>query len=62
MPTYEYRCPHCGHEFERHQKASSRWLGKCPKCKKRPQRLISAGTCVIFKGSGFYCNDYGRKT
>jgi predicted nucleic acid-binding Zn ribbon protein len=32
---------------------------KCPKCKKmKLDRLIGCGAGVIFKGSGFYCNDY----
>ena len=34
-------------------------LKKCPKCKKRSLiRLIGKGGGVIFKGSGFYVNDY----
>ncbi len=34
-------------------------LKKCPECKKlKLKRLIGAGSGVIFKGAGFYCNDY----
>jgi len=33
----------------------------CPKCKGRAARLISAGSGIIFKGSGFYETDYKKK-
>jgi len=62
MPTYEYECDACGHEFEELQTMSERPIRKCPKCKKlRVRRLISGGAGVIFKGSGFYETDYKRK-
>ena len=34
MPTYEYACPKCGHEFEQFQSMRDEPLKKCPKCKK----------------------------
>ena len=59
MPTYEYACDECGHEFEEFQSITARPLKKCPECGQRGlQRLISAGGGVIFKGSGFYQTDY----
>jgi putative FmdB family regulatory protein len=59
MPTYEYRCEACGHEFEHFQSISSPRLEVCPKChKKKLNRLIGTGGGVIFKGSGFYQTDY----
>ncbi len=59
MPTYEYACDHCGHQFEQFQSISARPLRKCPACgRNRLQRLIGAGAGVIFKGSGFYQTDY----
>jgi putative FmdB family regulatory protein len=59
MPTYEYACDHCGHEFEQFQSISARPLKKCPACGRNSlQRLIGAGAGVIFKGSGFYQTDY----
>jgi len=59
MPTYEYRCEACGHQFEHFQSISSPRLEVCPKCsKKRLNRLIGTGGGVIFKGSGFYQTDY----
>ena len=59
MPTYEYECKACGHKFEEIQSFSDEPLKKCPECKKKKlQRLIGTGAGFIFKGSGFYCNDY----
>ena len=59
MPTYQYLCENCGHEFERFQSITARPLHKCPKCgKARVKRLIGTGVGFIFKGSGFYQTDY----
>ena len=59
MPTYEYLCGDCGHEFEKFQTITAKPIRKCPKCgKNSAQRLIGAGAGVIFKGSGFYQTDY----
>ena len=66
MPTYEYICEKCGHEFEAIQSISARPLRICPKelClwKKwghgRVKRKISGGGGLLFKGGGFYITDY----
>ena len=59
MPTYEYECSACGHQFEEFQSIKAKPTVVCPKCKKRKvKRLISAGGGFIFKGSGFYITDY----
>ena len=59
MPTYDYQCEACEHEFEEFQSISAKPLKKCPQCGKRSlQRLIGTGGGVIFKGSGFYQTDY----
>ncbi len=60
MPTYGYRCPTCGHEYEKLQNISDSTRVKCPRCGKRGERLISGGAGIIFKGSGFYETDYKR--
>ena len=62
MPTYEYKCDQCGHQFEKFQKMTDTPLKKCPECNGPVHRLISSGVGVIFKGSGFYKNDYERQT
>ncbi len=59
MPTYEYVCDACGHEFELFQSMSASVKRKCPECGKlKLKRLIGIGSGVIFKGSGFYQTDY----
>jgi len=58
MPTYQYRCTKCNHEFEEFQSISAEPLDKCPECGGKPERLISGGAGLLFKGSGFYITDY----
>jgi putative FmdB family regulatory protein len=66
MPTYEYICETCGHQFEQFQRISAKPLKVCPEelCAQKPwrkgkvKRAITAGAGVIFKGSGFYATDY----
>ncbi|MBX7042246.1 MAG: zinc ribbon domain-containing protein [Ignavibacteria bacterium] len=62
MPTYQYRCGDCGHEFEVIQSMKEDKLKTCPACGKETlQRLIGSGSGLIFKGSGFYLTDYVKK-
>jgi putative FmdB family regulatory protein len=59
VPTYEYACESCGHEFEEFQSITAAPLKKCPGCgRNRLNRLIGTGAGLIFKGSGFYQTDY----
>jgi putative FmdB family regulatory protein len=66
MPTYEYVCSKCGHEFEISQSIADPSLTICPKDhsarkkwgRGRVKKKIGAGAGLIFKGSGFYITDY----
>jgi putative FmdB family regulatory protein len=59
MPTYDYECDACGHEFELFQSISAPVKRKCPECSKlKLRRLFGTGAAVVFKGSGFYETDY----
>lgn len=58
MPTYEYECKKCGHEFEVFQRITAEPVKKCPKCKAQVRRKIGSGAGLLFKGSGFYITDY----
>ena len=66
MPTYEYICAKCGHEFEKFQPIADKALSVCPEdlCAKKKwgrgsvKRKIGGGAGLIFKGSGFYITDY----
>lgn len=61
MPTYEYFCPSCKHQFELYQSFSDKPIRKCPECKgNKVHKLISGGAGVLFKGDGFYETDYNR--
>ena len=61
MPTYDYFCEKCQNTFEYFQSMSDSALEKCPKCNNKIRRLISGGSGLIFKGSGFYLTDYAQK-
>lgn len=59
MPTYEYACRACGHEFERFQPITAGPIRKCPECgKAKVERKIGIGAGVLFRGGGFYETDY----
>src|SRR5690242_3652086 len=66
MPTYEYVCAKCGHEFEKFQSIADKPLSVCPAdlCAQKKwgrgkvKKIIGAGAGLIFKGSGFYITDY----
>lgn len=61
MPTYEYECLNCGTYFEAFQKMSDSRLDKCVECQGAVRRVVSGGSGLIFKGSGFYITDYADK-
>ena len=59
MPTYEYACNACDNRWEEFQSMTAEPTKVCPACKKKKaKRLISAGSGLLFKGSGFYITDY----
>jgi putative FmdB family regulatory protein len=59
MPTYDYVCEACDHQFELFQSIKEEPKKQCPECgKKKLRRLIGPGAAIVFKGSGFYTTDY----
>jgi len=62
MPTYEYECTSCGSHFEIFQKMSDAPKETCESCGGKLTKLLSAGSGLIFKGSGFYITDYKSKS
>ncbi|MFI5457863.1 MAG: FmdB family zinc ribbon protein [Isosphaerales bacterium] len=59
MPTYDYICDSCGHEFEAFEPITSQPRTDCPECKlPKLRRKIGPGAAILFKGSGFYQTDY----
>ena len=64
MPTYEYICNTCGEKFDHFQSMTSSILKARPGCEKSDcsvKRIVSGGSGLIFKGSGFYLTDYKNK-
>jgi putative FmdB family regulatory protein len=60
MPIYEYGCQKCGRQHEIVQKVLDKPLTRCPSCKGKLTRLLSA-SALQFKGSGWYVTDYPKK-
>jgi putative FmdB family regulatory protein len=61
MPTYQYQCKKCGFELEELQSMKEPPLVHCPRCKTdNLARIMSSGSGLIFKGSGFYLTDYRK--
>jgi len=49
MPTYEYQCHACGHQFERFQGINDAPVASCPECQGDVRRLLSGGGGFIMK-------------
>lgn len=63
MPTYIYRCANCGYSFEQFQRISAEPIRICPTCgQEQVQRVLTGGSGLIFKGSGFYATDYKKSS
>ena len=60
MPTYQYACTSCDHQFEAIQSFSDDSLTICPECKGEIRKVYTA-VGVVFKGSGFYKTDSVKK-
>ena len=66
MPTYDYVCQKCGHEFEAVHSIAVAPLKTCPAdvCTRKKwghgkvTKKIGGGAGLLFKGSGFYITDY----
>ena len=60
MPTYEYVCV-CGLKFEHFLQMTEEHKKVCLSCGKVVKPKIGTGAAIIFKGSGFYANDYKKQ-
>tara|TARA_B100001540_G_C15784953_1_gene632810 strand:- start:1769 stop:2026 length:258 start_codon:yes stop_codon:yes gene_type:complete len=60
MPTYDYFCKKCDKTYEFFQSMSDAPIENCSICSGKLRRLVSGGTGLIFKGSGFYLTDYAK--
>ena len=57
MPTYEYRCKSCGHQFDIVQAFTDDSLTECPSCGEAQLKKVFGNVGITFKGSGFYKTD-----
>jgi len=58
MPQFEYRCERCGGYTTRIRKNNKADAPKC--CGQHMTKVTTAPAAFIFKGTGFYANDYGK--
>lgn len=57
MPTYEYKCKSCGHQFDIVQAFTDDALTECPSCGEATLKKVFGNVGITFKGSGFYKTD-----
>ena len=60
MPTYEYLCEKCGHEFEREQRITEPPIRTCPECRGRKVKKLISQTSFVLKGGGWYSDLYSN--
>lgn len=60
MPIYEYKCSQCGNVYEKRQKFSDPADTECNCEKKASVHRMTSAPALVFKGSGWYINDYAR--
>ena len=59
MPTYEYACTSCAHQWEIEQSMRDEPIKECANCHAQTaRRQISRGTGFILKGGGWYADLY----
>lgn len=61
MPTYQYACDSCGHNFDVFQKMTDAPVKQCPECGNAVRQVFSAGFGLNFSGKGFYTTDAAKK-
>lgn len=54
MPTYEYKCGSCNHEFEIDQNIKDEPLKKCEKCEQESLRRLVSGAGFVLRGDGWF--------
>jgi putative FmdB family regulatory protein len=59
VPTYEYECTACKDRFEIRRSISAPPLRRCRRCGGRLQKVFHP-PALLFRGSGFHVNDYGK--
>ena len=61
MPIYEFRCSHCGSDFEKLMRMSDAFP-PCPKCGAGDVTKLVSAAAFVLKGGGWYKDHYGLKS
>ena len=59
MPLYELKCRDCDHNWDVRQEYKAP-LPDCPACGSDSVRKVLHAAALVFKGSGWHVNDYGK--
>jgi putative FmdB family regulatory protein len=59
MPTYEYACSSCEHQFEAVQSIKDEPLTNCPQCHTDFLSRLISKTSFVLKGGGWAADNYG---
>jgi len=59
MPTYEYVCRSCEHQFEAVQSIKDEPLTNCPQCHTDFLCRLISKTSFVLKGGGWAADNYG---
>lgn len=63
MPVYDFKCPECGHRFEKLVKMDQEKT-ECPECKEEAEKTVSqpgGSGGFALKGNGWYATDFKGK-
>lgn len=58
MPTYEYICQVCKHEWEAEQSMRDAPLTQCPSCHEASAKRLISRASFVLKGGGWYADAY----
>ena len=61
MPTYEYGCDSCQHQFEAQQSIKDEPLRDCPACSEKSLKRLISRTTFVLKGGGWAADNYSTK-
>jgi putative FmdB family regulatory protein len=60
MPTYDYICKECTHEWEAEQSIKDEPLVLCPRCGKPEAKRLIGTTSFQLLGGGWYADGYTK--
>ena len=58
MPTYDYQCSSCSHEWEEEQSIKADPIKECPLCKKESAKRLISKTSFVLNGGGWAKTGY----